>query len=420
MAYTVKVFLDTRRQKDDGSYPIKLRFRAYNRPGEIPTDYSVLTKHWDADKKAIKTTCKDIPNLRRVNIRIQEKKTHAMNVLSDLEDAGELPLMTAKEMKAAIEQTKDRRGGNRKKVSGTMVLAFFNERIEEMRQAKKTGNANVYKLVRNSMALFLKKQDVPLERVNYKWLRKYEAWYLARTNKKGKPNTWNGLSVNLRTLRALFNEAIKRKLVPADAYPFKEYSIKNEKTRKRAISEADITKLIAVVPETSRQERAKDYFLMSFYLMGASFVDVAFLKMSDIVDERIEYKRRKTGRLHSIKITAALQTLLDKYTVGKKPESYILDVIKGDTEEKRYASVRDELRRYNRSLKELAEMAGITAPLTSYTARHSFATIAKFKGASTAIISEALGHESEEVTQVYLDSFDKSVLDSFNEMVLGE
>lgn len=95
-------------------------------------------------------------------------------------------------------------------------------------------------------------------------------------------------------------------------------------------------------------------------------------------------------------------------------------MIKGDTEEKRYTAARDELRRYNKALKELAKIAGITSPLTSYTARHSFATIAKYKGVPTAVISEALGHKTEQITQVYLDSFDKAVLDKYNEMIIWE
>ena len=158
--------------------------------------------------------------------------------------------------------------------------------------------------------------------------------------------------------------------------------------------------------------------MLSFFLMGASFVDIAMLKVKNITSGRIEYKRRKTGRLHSIPLSPPLQALLDKYMAGKGKEDFILNVIKTNDLQRQGANVRDALRRFNRSLKEIGMACGIEAPLTSYVARHSYATIAKYKGVPTAIISEALGHSSEDVTQVYLDSFDKEVMDKYHSMII--
>ena len=148
-------------------------------------------------------------------------------------------------------------------------------------------------------------------------------------------------------------------------------------------------------------------------------MDIAFLKVKNIFGGRIEYKRRKTGRLHSILISPPLQALLDKYLIDKGKEDFILNVIRSDDPKKQVVNVRDELRRFNNTLKEIGKACGIEAELTSYVARHSYATIAKYKGVPTAIISEALGHKSEEVTQVYLDSFDKEVLDRYHNMIIG-
>lgn len=234
----------------------------------------------------------------------------------------------------------------------------------------------------------------------------------------GKGNSINGLSVNLRTLRALFNRAIKLKRISKEYYPFDDYKISNEGTRKRAISVDDIQKLKKYKPITDRQKRAKDYFFLSFYLMGASFVDIAFLKVSNIFNGRIEYRRRKTGRLHSIPISEPLEKLLKKYLKKKDQDDFILNVIKSDIPEKQVVNVRDELRRYNKTLKEIGKACGIEATLTSYVSRHSYATIAKYKGVPTAVISEALGHSTEKVTQVYLDSFEKDVLDKYHNMII--
>lgn len=197
------------------------------------------------------------------------------------------------------------------------------------------------------------------------------------------------MSANLRTLRALYNRAIKQKLIEKDFYPFNDYSIKYEKTRKRAITGADLERVKAFVPETARQARAKEYFMLSFYLMGASFVDIAFLKVKNIIGGRIEYKRQKTGQLHSIPISAPLQELLDKYLPEKGKDDFIFNVIKSSDQEKQWGNVRHELGRVNKSLKEIGMACGIEAPLTSYVARHSYATIAKYKGVPTAIISES-------------------------------
>ncbi len=367
--------------------------------------YTIPPKYWDERNTKVKTNCPVVQNTTKLNNLLVKQKTAAVEAVMQLQDSGKLGTMSLKEIRNHIlgkEQT-----------SG--LYSFAEQVIAEMKSMDKVGNARVYETVLRSIKHFAGEKDFPFQQITFSWLKKYEAWYLSRKNSKGKPNTTNGLSVHLRTLRALYNRAIKSKIVPRDNYPFDDYRIKSQKTRKRAISEVDINKIKEVVPQTSRQERAKDYFLMSFYLMGASFIDLAFLTRDNIKNGRIEYRRKKTGQLHDIKIALPLQILIDKYLENKLSDyPYIVNVVKGDTEEQRYTAARDELRRYNRALKELAKIAGIEGEVTSYTARHSFATIAKYKGVPVAVISEALGHESPDVTQVYLDSFDKSVLDKYN------
>ena len=156
--------------------------------------------------------------------------------------------------------------------------------------------------------------------------------------------------------------------------------------------------------------------------MGTSFIDLAFLRMSSIKNERIEYQRKKMGKLHSIKITPPLQALLVKYCKDKSGDDFILPVIKSDDPAEQYINVKDELRRYNRRLKEIGELCEIEIPLTSYVARHSFATIAKFKDVPVPIISQALGHRHSnmETTETYLSQFDDDVMDAYNDLVIGE
>lgn len=325
-----------------------------------------------------------------------------MDVIIRLQDEKKMDTISLPELKKYITQ----------KHTETLLIAFGKEVVEQLQEAKKFGNAKVYETLIRSVRTYLKNKDIPLKQVTYTWLKKYEAWYLSLGNSA------NGLSVNMRTLRALCNRAIKEKLLSKEYYPFEDYTIKNESTRKRAISGSDLERIKQFEPKTERQTRAKDYFMLSFYLMGASFVDIAFLQVKNMVGDRIEYKRRKTGRLHSIPISLPLQAILDKYLPGKSKEDFILNVIKSDDPKQQIVNVQDELRRFNRSLKEIADACGFEAELTSYVARHSYATIAKYKGVPTAIISEALGHKSEEVTQIYLSSFDKEVLDKFHNIII--
>ncbi len=404
MSITAKIFLDDRHTKKDGTQSIKIRLTINRKSVEWSTGYSIPPKYWNDKNQSVKPNCPLIENTTRFNNFIQKEKAKALEKIISLNDHGELSSLSLKDIKNRILD----------KRTDSYLLAFCNDVMDEMVTAGKVGNARVYKTMRNSIQTFLKNKDVPLRQVTFGWLKKYEAWYL------GRGNSVNGLSVNLRTLRALYNRAVKQGLIGKENYPFDNYSIKHEKTQKRAITKKDIEKLRSFVPATSRQTRAKDYFFMSFYLMGASFIDLAFLRATDIRDGRIEYRRRKTGQLHSIKITPPLQEILDKYLKDKKGDEFILNVISANNIKKQYVQARDELRRYNRSLKEIGSICGIDANLTSYVARHSFASIANNKNVPLTVISQALGHNDPKTTAVYLSAFNDDTMDQYNEMIIGD
>ncbi|MEM6812703.1 MAG: site-specific integrase, partial [Pseudomonadota bacterium] len=285
MPVSVSLQLDKRRAKRDGSYPIKVLVVRDTQPLRIATGYSVEEKHWNPNGQTIKSVCKAYPNVTRVNNLLQKQRSNVSDKITQLQDENKLQRLSLQELKQFLIN----------KQAEAIVLSFGEEIIKELKGAGKLGNARVYDTMLRSVRTYLNRKDRPLKQLTYTWLKKYEVWYL------GRGNSINGLSVNMRTLRALFNRAIERNLVSKDYYSFTQYSIKKEATRKRAISREDIEKIKEFQHTTIRQERAKDYFLMSFYLMGASFIDLAFLQMKNIQNNRIEYKRRKTGRLHSIK-----------------------------------------------------------------------------------------------------------------------
>jgi len=230
----------------------------------------------------------------------------------------------------------------------------------------------------------------------------------------------NGLAVYMRTIRAIYNKAIKEGCAELEAYPFKKYSIKTKPTKKRAIEYVAIKKIANLNFEpTDPLYHTRNIFLMSFYLQGAPFMDLAFLKMNKLIDGRVQYKRKKTGRFYDIKITPSLQSILDYYLSSKNPNDFILPIIKRESLVDQYNDVQWAHKRHNIRLKEIAKLAGIDENLTSYVSRHSFASIANNLGVPVTAISEMLGHEKLTTTQVYLSSLKKDVLDQYNEQVIG-
>ena len=161
----------------------------------------------------------------------------------------------------------------------------------------------------------------------------------------------------------------------------------------------------------------RNYFLISYMLYGISFVDLAFLKVANIVDGRIKFQRKKTGRQYDIKITEKLKTLLEPYLIGKEKEDYIFSIVKRDDILLQYKDVEWERKRYNRGLKKIAELCGIEQNLTSYVSRHSFATQAMLQEVPLQAISAMLGHTQLSTTQIYLKSLPNNILDEYNRKV---
>lgn len=401
--HSVKIVLDTRSKKKDGTYPIKLRIVIDRQTYHISLGKSLPLQDWNENSGNVKTRATSVKNVSRLNHFLTHKKQEAEDVLLSLETKGVLRSTPFPTIRSQIVKGR----------SEVFVLEYFDEAIELMKVAGRRGNARVYRNTRGVVSNFLAEKDIPLPRISYQWLKQFEAWHL------GKGNSINSLSVYLRTIRALLNRAIKEGKLSKELYAFEHYTIKQEETRKRAMTLEEFQAFRSFEPQTERQARAKRYFLISFYMMGASFVDLAYLKVSNIHQGRIEYKRKKTGKLHSIPITSALDSLLFPEDMRREKYEYILPIIKPErTSASADRQIREELKRVNKTLKEIGQLAQIKTPLTSYVSRHTYATLAKLKGVPTAVISEALGHKSEEITQVYLSTFDRETMDHFHEIVV--
>jgi len=299
-------------------------------------------------------------------------------------------------------------------IKPTTVLQYFNTKIKAYSTSHRIGNANVYQDTCNQIQTFRKNKDFTFSQLDYSFLLNLETWL------KSKGLSDNTMSLRFRTLRALFNAAILEGYAKRDLYPFDNFKISarfNGNTRRRALSKEDLKKIEAIeLDQKSVHFEAQQYFLFSYYGQGISFVDMAYLKWSNFVEGRIYYNRAKTGKDLAFKVPEPALAILEYWQplTRKSKSSYIFPIlnetmhVSAQQKDDRIHKVRT---RYNKSLKHIAELAKVDAHLTSYVARHTFATVLKKEGVATAIISESMGHKTEAITQTYLKNFDNSIID---------
>lgn len=256
----------------------------------------------------------------------------------------------------------------------------------------------------------LPQADIMLDRLSSEIMEMYEAWNLRRGI------TYNTISFYNRILRAVYNRAVEQGAID-DRNPFKRVYTGVDKTVKRAVPMTVIKKIKSLdLTKSPSLDFARDMFLMSFYLRGMSFIDMAFLKKSDLCNGHIIYRRRKTGQQLIIGWTKEMQAIIDKYPVNDT--IYLLPVIT-NSEINARATYRKISCNINRSLKRIATMIGEQIKLTLYVARHSWASAAKVMGIPISVISEGMGHDSEATTQIYLASLDATVVDQANFLILS-
>ncbi|MEM9833542.1 MAG: site-specific integrase [Bacteroidota bacterium] len=409
MATNIKLLLDTRRARKDGSYPLVMRVIRDRKSINISLGYSLREKDWDSKNEKVKKSANIVENTTRFNNLIHKKRAKAYDIVARLDDEKKLYLLSMTELKTLLT-------GNKVTVKPTL-FAFLEEHISELQKARKTGNAGVYDQVLRRLRSFTKGKDLKFEALNYAFLTRFENWHF------GNGSSVGSLSVYMRTLRAAYNKAIKSGIVAKSYYPFKDYKIKSQTPVRKSLTETEFKALRdAALEQGSPLYHARNMFMASFFMRGMNWMDMALLKVSNIHGdfERIHYVRQKTGKPFSIKISPALKELLLSY-IGRNtgPDDFIFPILKPTDPPERYADIiRDRRKRLNKRLKEIAALCDIT-PFTIYTARHTYATTGKRKGVPTAVIQESMGHATEEITQTYLDSFENSVIDEYDELIMS-
>lgn len=288
-------------------------------------------------------------------------------------------------------------------------LEFMNTLAESFRTQGRLRTAETYRSTMKSFRRFLNGEDINMSEICPELMMQYEG----HLRKQGL--TLNTVSFYMRILRASYNRCVEEGLC-VQCHPFQEVYTGVDKTRKRAISQNQVSKIKnAPLDDTPNICFARDMFMFSLYTRGMSFVDMAYLRKKDVSDGMLVYRRKKTGQLLTVKWEKCMQTITDKYSIASSP--YLLPLIKhsGD-ERKQYLSA---LRQVNNNLKLLSAKIGCDN-LTTYVARHTWASLAHSKNIPISLISEGMGHTSESTTRVYLQSLDTSLINKMNKKIIED
>lgn len=291
------------------------------------------------------------------------------------------------------------------------VFHFMQVQIQRKRQLGKIRSSETYQATLNSFMNFRQGVDLTFDMFDSDLMELYEA------ELRNRGVVRNTSSFYLRILRTNYKLAVEKGLTQ-DCRPFKRVYCGMDKTVKRCLSFSEIKKMkeLDLSPKPAL-DFARDMFIFSFCTRGMSFVDMAYLKKSDLKNGYLIYRRKKTGQLLTIEWTRQMQALVDKYKGN--PTQYLLPLIvrEDGTERRQY---QNQMMKINRGLKEIASLMHLSVPLSLYYSRHSWATIARGKSIPLSVISEGLGHDSELTTQIYLDSIKSIEVDRANRKILRD
>ncbi|MDE5871565.1 MAG: site-specific integrase [Muribaculaceae bacterium] len=367
---------------------------------QILTDYHLFSTEWDKVHSAV------------VIIRDDVREAVAASIAERIRmDLDRMARIIGKLNKKGLAFTADDIVDAYRRYSGEFTLFGFMEGVIcSLVSNSKIRTSETYRAALNSFKAFRCNEDIMIDSIDSGVMEAYEAW------QKTRGNSQNTVSFYNRILRAVYNRALENDIIE-NRYPFRHVYTGVDKTVKRALPLAVVRKIKALdLSMRPALDYARDMFMLSFMLRGMSFVDMAYLRKSDLSGGYVKYRRRKTGQLLVIEWTNEMQMILDKY-----PENtgvYLLPVITkpGHDVRRVYKNAGD---RINHNLKKIAGLVGLGAPLSLYVARHSWASIARSEGVPVSIISEGMGHESESTTRIYLESLSTDRIDSVNSMLIN-
>ena len=412
-----RLILDVRKHSKNsvGLYPIALRlFHKKQRILRLP--YYTSMEGWDDKNKIFKKSVfanKD-QDCDTINKELNAKLYSVKSIIDSLgKTLNEITVdVLIENIKEAWDNKLD--SNLKKNLSNEITLSDWGQVL--IGRKLKEGKPSTAKWYKDSISAFVKfnNASVKLYELDVTFLKEFEMEHKARGNSN------NGISAYMRGIRAIYNSAVKEDRYVPIKNPFNHYKIPtSRRTKKKALSKE---KIIAIrnlkYDKGSKLWHTQNYLLCMFNCRGMNLIDLAKLRVRDIGESRIFYGRSKTGDPLSVRITGEFASIINNYTADKNENDFVFP-IGYDGSVEMFKKYRSDRRLVNKLLKKIAIDAGIEEKITSYHIRHTWATIAKNMGISTEIISEGLGHHSLKTTEIYLKSFDNSVLDDANDLVVS-
>ena len=407
---TISFYHDCRRLKSSGKYPVKLRvFSPYPRRQKLyNTGYELSIEDFD-----------QIMNLKKRSGKKSVQYQEWSEIKDDLTKIKFVAEEIVDSMKYfSFEQFETH--FSRKPGDGANVAYQYKIRIDELKKANKFSTAETFASGQKSITEFLKKkkkysfENLTFYDINKKWLKDFEDFMLL--DKKRSVTT---LGIYLRALRTLFNYAIAQKEIDAELYPFGKgkYQIPASRNVKKTLSQDQLRKLFSIEPKQTEHEKAKDFWFLSYACNGMNIKDLALLKYSDIKGDTITFIRAKTkstSRTNMKPIVIFRNDYIDEMIrkYGTKPiksSNYIFDILEPNlSEEEKHSRIKKITRFINQHIQNLCKLNKLPEEITTYWARHSFATNAIRNGASMEFLQESLGHGNITTTQNYFAGFESS------------
>lgn len=385
---TVSIIHDTRRLRKDGGAPVKIRVTYLRKRAYYSTGKSLTPEQWD---KLSTTKGRDLSTVRK---DIEHSYGIVRAAVEELITGGAFSF-------AALNM-------RLKHAPSTSVNTLFAARLAQLKEAGQVGNMTVYTATLKGIERFAG-DHVEISSITPNWLTRYAAFL----DNEGKKQTT--IAIHLRTLRAIINEARRAGLVKESQYPFGRglYEIQAGTGRKMALTVEQIGKIAQYNDGSDATAKYRDYWLFLYLCNGINVADFVKLRYRDIIDGEICFVRQKTERTTRVRkeiraiITEPMQRIIDRWGNPPRPDAFIFPILDGTEDPLRQMHKTQYLTRaINKRLAIVGEQLGI-GHISTYTARHSFATVLKRSGANIAYISESLGHSDLKTTENYLASFER-------------
>jgi len=396
----------------DGSHPVYLKITNNGNRHYLTINMSCKKDEWNDRKKQFNSKHTDYD---KANLELKRAKLKTDNIIDHFYK-NDMIFVFSKfvQMYNGIGVTDN-------------IISYFDIVIADLIEADKISTASPYTTTRNKLIIF-KSKNLKFADIDIVFLGKFENYL----RKQGNKDT--SISVRMRDLRAVFNRAIKAKIISRKLYPFGDYDFGklDLTTKKRAISKESVKEIEALELE-GKEQLAQNIFLFSYYTSGTNFIDIAALRWTDIISyidngkeiKRIEFSRRKTKVKYTIKILPQAMRIIDLYSeLNVTNSDYVFpiyDQSKHTTEKKQYYKRTRSLTQINKILSEtIAPMIGINDfNLTTYVSRHSYANALQSSGASIEEIQKAMGHKDSNTTKIYLEEINyNDEIDDLNERAL--